>query len=149
MRSGAAQHGSNRREDLAELIVQFARNVTQRGFLGGDQLLRQFAAALGNLGQAREQPPVPANQGKTIQQDRQQSRGQKDIDLLLHAIVNLNDALSGLLFILAVLHQQSSHGRAQRGLPLLERQLDLLARLFFLALLREGENRGRRHPRTG
>ncbi len=107
MRSSAPQHRTNGGENLSEFIVQFARNVTQRGFLRGNQLLRQFAAALGNLRQAREQPPVPANQRKSVQQNRQKSCGQKNIDLPLHPVIDLNDALAGLLLILAVLHQQT------------------------------------------
>ena len=47
---------------------------------------------------------------------------------------------AGLLFVLAVLHEQSSHRRAQRGLALLQRKLDLLARLFFLACTGQREN---------
>ena len=55
MRSRAAQHGADGGEDLAKFIVQFARNVAQRRFLSGNQFLRQFAAALRDLGQARKQ----------------------------------------------------------------------------------------------
>src|SRR5450432_1946880 len=40
--SCSAQHRSNGGENLAKLIVQFARNVTQRRFLRGDEFLRQF-----------------------------------------------------------------------------------------------------------
>ena len=64
----------------------------------------------------------------------------KTIDLALHPIVDLHDALAGLLFVFAVLHQQSCHGRAQRGLPLLQRKLNLLTRFFFLAIVRESEH---------
>ena len=32
----AAEHGADGGEDLAELIVEFAGNVAERGFLGGD-----------------------------------------------------------------------------------------------------------------
>ena len=44
--SGAAQHGADGGQNLAEFIMQFARNVAQRGFLRGNQFLRQFAALL-------------------------------------------------------------------------------------------------------
>ena len=88
----------------------------------------------------REQPSVPANHRQSVEQNREQRGRQKNIDLALHAIVNLDDALAGLLFVLAVLHQQSRHGRAQRGLSFLQGKLDLLARFFFLAIVRESEN---------
>src|SRR3984893_16636410 len=61
MGSRTSQHGPDRGKNLAEFIVQFARDVAQRGFLRGNQFLRQFAATLGNLGQAREQSPIPTN----------------------------------------------------------------------------------------
>ena len=44
--AGALQHGADRGEDLAEIVVQFARDGAEGVFLHGDQLLRQFAAPL-------------------------------------------------------------------------------------------------------
>ena len=140
MCSGAPEHRSDRGENLAEFVVQFARDVAQRGFLRGDELLGQFAAALGDFGQAREQAAVPANQREAVQQDGEQGRGQKDINLALHAVVNLNDALSGLLFVFAVLHQQAGNGRAQCGLAFLQGNLNLLASFFVLSIASESED---------
>ena len=114
--SGAAEHRSHRRENLTEFVVQFARDVTQRRLLRGDQFLRQFAAPLRKLGHARKQPPVPADHGKTSQQNRSQRRSQEHVHLPLHPIIDLDNALCGLFFVLAVLHQQPGHRRAQ-GLP--------------------------------
>ena len=54
MRSRAPKHRSDGSENLTELIVQFARNVTQRGFLSGDQFLRQFAALFRESRELRE-----------------------------------------------------------------------------------------------
>ena len=84
MLSGAAQHRAHRRQDLAELVVQLARDVAQRRLLRGNQLLRQFAALLGELGQSGEQPAVRADQIEAGQQDREQRRGEKNVDLALH-----------------------------------------------------------------
>ena len=78
--------------------------------------------------------------GKPSQQDRAQSRGQEDINLPLHSVVYLDDALRRLLFILAVLHQQSSDSRAQGRLPRLQRNLDLRSRIFFFALACQSEH---------
>src|SRR5438034_2290115 len=36
-----AQHGADGGENLAKLIVQFARDIAQRGLLRGDELLRE------------------------------------------------------------------------------------------------------------
>ena len=42
----APQHGADRGQNLAKLIMQFARNVAQGRLLGGDELLCQVAALL-------------------------------------------------------------------------------------------------------
>ena len=146
MRASTPQHRSDRSKDLSEFIVQFTRNIAQRRFLSGNQFLRQFTASRGNLGQTSEQTPVPANHGKAVQQDGQQGRGQKNIHLPLHAVINLHDSLTRLLLVLAILHQQSGHRCAESGLPLLQRQLDLLARFFFLSITSQRENAVRRIP---
>ena len=44
VRAGAAQHRSHRGQNLAELVVQLARDLVQRRFPRGDQLLRELAA---------------------------------------------------------------------------------------------------------
>ena len=44
--AGSAQHRSHGGENLPELIVQFARDIAQRGFLCRNQSLRQIAALL-------------------------------------------------------------------------------------------------------
>ena len=47
---------------------------------------------------------------------------------------------AGLFFIFAVLDQQSRDGGAQSRLPLLQRKLDLLPRLFFFSVASQGED---------
>ena len=42
--AGAAEHRAHRGQDLAELVVQLARDLAQRRFARGDQLLRELAA---------------------------------------------------------------------------------------------------------
>ena len=44
MTPGAAQHRAHGRKYLAKFVMQFARDISQRGFLGRDQLLREIAA---------------------------------------------------------------------------------------------------------
>src|SRR5207248_5638103 len=129
----APKHGANRSKDLPELVVQFAGDVAQRGLLSGNKFLGQFAAALRDFLQAGKQTPVPANQRKAAQKNREQGGGQKDVDLAAYAVVDLDDALSGLLFVLAVLNQQTGDRAAQRSLPLLQGILDLLAGIFFFS----------------
>src|SRR5581483_10646377 len=90
MRSGAAQHRSNRSKDLSELIVEFTRDVAKSRFLGGNQFLGEFAAALRNFGETREEAAVPANERKAIQQDGEQRCAEKEIYLSLDTIVNLD-----------------------------------------------------------
>ena len=45
--SGATEHGADGRQDLAKFIVQLTGDMAERGFLGGDELLREVAALLG------------------------------------------------------------------------------------------------------
>src|ERR1019366_6887847 len=89
---GPRQHRAHRRQDLSELIVQFARDVTQGGFLGGNELLGKFAALFGKRRELAEQSPIRANQVKTGEENGNESRGQEQIDLALDAAVNLRDA---------------------------------------------------------
>src|SRR5580765_106452 len=42
----APEHGANRGQNLAELVMQFARDITQSRLLRCDELLRQVAALL-------------------------------------------------------------------------------------------------------
>jgi len=66
--------------------------------------------------------------------------------LPLHAVINLDDALRRLLFVLAVLYQKSSYGRTQRRLPRLQRELDLCPRIFFPALAGQRKDAVHRIP---
>ena len=122
-----------RRENLPELVVQLARNVQQRGLLRGDQLLRQFAALLRQVRQPLEQQPVRANEIQAGEHDGHQRRQQEQQHLPLHAIVNLLDALSRLLFGFVVGYQLPRHRDAQRRLMRLQRDPNLAAGLVFIA----------------
>src|SRR5215469_13865501 len=132
--SSAAQHRSDRSQDLAKFVVQFTRDVAKRRLLRRDQFLRQFAATLGNFGETREETAIPTNQRQAIQQNRQERRRQKEIDLPLYAVINRNDFLSCLLLGFGVLDQESSDRCAQR-------------RQSFLTLLRESKNAVDRVPK--
>src|ERR1035441_2715368 len=56
--AGALQHGSDRRQDLAEIIVQVAGDGAEGAFLHGDQLLRQLAAPRRKLRHLLKHAPV-------------------------------------------------------------------------------------------
>src|SRR5215467_536693 len=71
--AGSAQHRANGGKYLPKFVVEFARNVPQRGFLRGNQLLRQIAALLGKLGEARKDLAVAANQVQAGEQNSDQS----------------------------------------------------------------------------
>src|SRR5215469_12181230 len=58
MGAGAAEHGADGGKNLAKLVVQFARNVAQGRFLGGNQFLGEFTAARGDFRETREQAAV-------------------------------------------------------------------------------------------
>jgi hypothetical protein len=90
--------------------------VAQRGFLRGNEFLRQFAALRRKFRDVREDLAVVANQIQAGDHDRQQDGRKKEIQLALNAIINLFDAGFRLLFALVVLHQQTGNGRVERGL---------------------------------
>src|SRR5579871_5058320 len=71
VRAGSTEHGSHGGEDLAKLVVEFARDIAQRRLLHGDELLRELATAFGNLGEAREKATVPTDEREAVQQNRQ------------------------------------------------------------------------------
>src|SRR6185312_7581135 len=63
--AGALEHGSNGGQDLAEFVVQFARDGAEGALLRRDELLGEVAAALGEhtalfgkVGDAVKQPPI-------------------------------------------------------------------------------------------
>ena len=126
--------------DLTKFIVQFAGDVAQRRFLSRDEFLCEFTAALGNFRQTSEKAAVPANQRKAVEQDRKQGSGEEEVHLTLDAIVDLDNALSGLFFVFAVLYKKAGNGRTERGLAFLEREFDLAASFFFLSRTGEGED---------
>ena len=56
-----------------------------------------------------------------------------------YTVVDLNDTLSSLLFVLAVLNQQAGDSGAQRGLAGLQREADLPTRLLCFSILCQSE----------
>src|SRR5437868_11490302 len=140
MISGAAQHGAYRGQDLAELVMQFARDIKKSRLLGRNQLLSQFAALLRQLGQLSKQPAVGADEVEAGNQDYSQNRCEKKVDLPLHPIVNLAYAERSLLLALIVLNQQPGDGRAQSRLARLQRQPYLVARFLILTFPSQGKS---------
>src|SRR6266581_3022196 len=112
--AGTAQHRPDRGQDLPEFIVELAGNVAQRRFLRGDQFLRQLAALFGKLRQARKNLANTANQIQARQNDSDESRREEEIELALHAIVNMRNPYRGLLLAFVVFHQQPGNGCAER-----------------------------------
>src|SRR5258706_10050 len=136
----ASQHGADSSENLSELVMQFARDVTQSGLLRCDELLRQIAALCRERSELREQSAVGSNQVQTGEHDGRQRRSEKYIHLSLHAIVNRGSTRSDLFLILVILHQQTRDCRAERCLASLQRDSNLGARLVLLAVLRKCES---------
>ena len=106
--------------------------MPQRGLLRRNQFLRQLAPLFGERRHPRENCPVRTNQVQAGKHDGHQRRRQKKIQLPLHAIVNLLDLQSGLLLAFIILHQQPRNRRAQRRLPRLQRQSNLLSGFLIL-----------------
>src|SRR5436189_94210 len=52
--AGAAQHRSDRGQDLAELVVELARDLAQRRLARRNQLLRQLVTAIRLIGELGE-----------------------------------------------------------------------------------------------
>src|SRR2546423_1341502 len=111
--------------------------MPQRGFLRRNKLLRQLAALCRQHLHPFEDRPVRTDQIQTGEHDGNQRRRQKKINLPLHAIIDLLDLCRRLLLAFIIFHQQPRHRRAQRRLPRLQRQSNLLARLLVLALRSE------------
>src|SRR5450432_2162219 len=143
-----SQHRSHRSQDLPELIMKFARDITQRGFLGRNQRLRQITALLRKRRQLIEQYPVAANQIKAREDNRDQRSRKKVVRLPLYVVVNLRDLRRRAIFALIVLDQHLRDSRTQRRQPCLQRQPYLLPRFFFLFLapLRQSERAVNRVP---
>src|SRR5579863_9138817 len=75
--AGALQHGADGGEDLAEIVMQFARDISKSVFLNRDELLRQLAASLGERGYLFEQLAVVVDQIQAGGNDQNQHRGEK------------------------------------------------------------------------
>ena len=111
---GARQHRADSRQNLPELVVQLARDISQSGFLRRNQLLREFAAVARKGSKLREEAAIRPNQVKAREQNRYQDCGQEQINLPLHLFIDLRHLGAGLLIALVVLNEQPCNGRAQR-----------------------------------
>ena len=136
----SSQHRAHRRQQLAELVVQFARQLAQRGLARGDESARQVLARVGQRGQLAEETPVRSDQQQAGGDDGPERRRQEPVGLALHPVVDRLRLPRGLFLPLVVLDQQPRHRGADRRLPRLQRQLHLRARLRFLALPGERED---------
>ena len=129
----ALDHRADRREHLAELVVQLARDLAQRVLARGDERLRQPAPLVRQRRQPRKELPVGVNEVERRGADRGQRRGQEPVDLALHLRVDLLHLRRGLRLVLVVLHQLARHRGAERRLPRLQRHPHLGARLVVVA----------------
>src|SRR5690348_2176458 len=103
--------------------MQFPGDITQGGFLRGNEFLRKLAAAFRDFRQSRKEAAIPADQGQSVENDREKRDSKQKVNLTLNAVVDLDNALPGLLLVFAVLHQKTGDGRAESGLPFLQGQL--------------------------
>ena len=108
-RRGAASILS--RSESVQIRHEVGGDVAQGRFLGRNEFLREFAAALGDFRETGEETAIFHGLEKDHSARWQGgSRPGKNVDLALHAIVNLHNALPGLFFVFAVLHQQPGDG---------------------------------------
>src|SRR6266705_612636 len=133
----AAQHGADGGENLAKLIVQFARDITQRGLLRGDELLRELAPQARERSKLGEEAAIRADQVQAGEENRHKRSREEAIDLTLHAVIDLRNLKRRLFFTFVVLHQEASHGCAQDGLAGLQGKANLVARILIFAVAGE------------
>lgn len=138
--SGALQHGANGGEDLAEFVMQFAGNVAEGVFLNRNQLLGQFAAALGESGHLIEHFAVVLYKVQAGGDDQNEHRSEEDIGVLFDAGVDLLRLCRGLLFVGVIFDQEPRDRSDQAFLAGLERETDLRAGFGFLSGGGEREN---------
>ncbi len=92
------------------------------------------------IGQPLKQQPIRANEIQAGQHDGHQRGQQKQQYLPLHPVVDLLDALSGLLFGFIVGDQLPRHRDAQRRLVCLQRDPNLVPRLVLVARRSQAAN---------
>src|ERR1017187_5071640 len=144
--AGALQHGSDRREDLAEIVVQVARDGAECVFLHGDQLLRQLAAPRREFRHLLKQAPVILHHVEAGEQNQHQHGRHEQVDVALHTGIHGANGGRGLLLGFVVLHQQPRHGGRDGLLACLERKADQGAGLGLLVALGEREDAVERVP---
>ncbi len=83
---------------------------------------------------------IVADKIETGRNNRKQNSAEKEIQLPLHAVIDLRNAGLCLLLPFVVLHQQSRDGGTESGLARLQRVADLIAREFIRAALRQREH---------
>src|ERR1035441_743447 len=144
--AGALQHGSDRREDLAKIVVQVAGDGAEGAFLHGDQLLRQLAAPRRKLRHLLKHAPVILHQVEAGEQNQHQHGGHEQVDVALHAGIHGANAGRGLLLGLVVLDRKSRHSGRNGLLACLEGEPDQGPGLGLLAALGEREDAVERVP---
>ena len=146
--AGPLQHGADGSQNLAELVVQLARDVTEGTLLHGDQLLGEFAAPVGQRGDLIEHAAIVLHQVEPVGQQDDQDGRQEQVDIALCAGVDLAGLGGGLFFVVVVLDQQARDRRGQGRLARFERDSDAGAR-FGLIGLGKGEDAVERVPELG
>ena len=100
-------------------------------------------------GQLAEHAAVRPNEVEARQADREQRRAKESEDLPLHLAVDALHTQRGLVLAFIVGNEEARDGRAERGLPRLERHLDLHARVALVPFAGEREHARRRVPELG
>ena len=126
MFAGAADERADGSEHLAELVVEFARDVAEGGFLGGDEFLREVAALGGKFGDLGEKAAIIADEIKAGEDDGDEDGGEEDVELALDAVVDRGDAGGGAFFGFVVLDEETRDGGAESGLARLQGVANLL-----------------------
>jgi hypothetical protein len=136
----AAEHRSHGCQHLPEFVVQLAGQVMKRRFARRDELLRDVAALFRERCQLREETPVGLNQVEARHHDGGEGDGEERVDLALHLIVDALHPARRFLLAFVVLDQQPRDRGAECGLPGLERDPDLRARLGLVPVARQRKN---------
>src|SRR5262245_41812330 len=106
--------------------------MPKRGLLSRDELLRQFTALLGERRELCKQASIRADEVEAREYDGPERGRQKPVELPLHAVIDLTNALNRLLFAFIILDQKACHRGAQRRLPGLQRKPDLGSRIVLV-----------------
>src|SRR5690348_7572386 len=135
----ATEERADSRQNLAELVVELAGYVTQGGFLSRDQFLGEIAALTRERVELREKAAIRTHEIKAGQDNCNQNRGQKKKYLPLNPIVDLTDLPGRLLLADVVFNELAGDGGGERCLAGLQRDSNLTASLFIIAIASQRE----------